>query len=184
MSTVKSEIAAFAMGIVAHKSFSSFSYDDISRAFGMTKAAVHYHFKNKEDLGVAICELIRDKMLESRQAEVEAARKGRHPWLYIETRFKALPSNGICPIVSMQADFENLPEQLRAALAEVTSVEIENLRLLTRAYDDTIDDEIVLPLLFSIKGALQYRRVMGEGFFKKAMKNIKNQFYAAIPRRA
>jgi TetR/AcrR family transcriptional repressor of nem operon len=85
--------------------------------------------------------------------------------------------------VSLQADFENLPERMQAALTELTSVEIESLRLLTHAYDDKADFEAVIPLLLSLKGALQYRRVMGEKFFQKTLKTIKEQFYAAIPKR-
>jgi len=184
MSATKSEIAMFALGLIAHKSFSSFSYEDISREFNMTKAAVHYHFKSKEDLGVAICELLRDMMLESRPEEIEAAKSGRHPWQYIESRFKSLPSTGICPIVSMQADFENLPDHLRTALAEVTTIEIETLSRLAHAYSDKVDDGAIVPLLLSLKGALQYRRVMGDVFFKQAVKRIKAQFYEAIPKRA
>lgn len=183
MPITKSEIAMFALGLVAHKSFSSFSYDDIAREFDMTKAAVHYHFKSKEDLGVAICELLRDRILESRPGEIGAAKKGKHPWQYIESTFKSLPANDICPIVSMQADFENLPEHLRTALAELTSVEIETLRLLAHAYNDKADDGAIVPLLLSMKGALQYRRVMGDVFFKQAVKRIRAQFYAAIPKR-
>lgn len=184
MSNIKSEIAAFAIGLIAQKSFSSFSYDDISREFGMTKAAVHYHFKSKEDLGVAICELLRDKLLSAREQELDAARKGRHPWQYLEARFKSLGPGGICPIVSMQADFENLPERLRAALAEATRVEIENLSLLAQAYDKDVDLDRLTMLLLSIKGALQYRRVMGEGFFRKMVKSVKAQFYSVIPLRS
>jgi TetR/AcrR family transcriptional repressor of nem operon len=85
--------------------------------------------------------------------------------------------------VSLQADFENLPERMQAALTELTSVEIESLRLLTHSYDDKADFEAVIPLLLSLKGALQYRRVMGDKFFQKTLKTIKAQFYAAISKR-
>lgn len=183
MSTTKSEIAVFSLGLIMQKSFSSFSYDDISRRFNMTKAAVHYHFKSKEDLGVAICELLRDRIVASRGEEMEAAKKGRHPWRYVASRFKAIGADGICPIVSLQADFENLPERLRAALKEVTEVEIDNFCRLARAYDDTVDDDMVISLLFGVKGALQYRRVMGEKFFQSIMKRIQAQFYSVIPQR-
>lgn len=183
MSTTKSEIALFALKSAGSKTFSSFSYDDVAREFNMTKAAVHYHFKNKEDLGVALCETFRNMLLESRTREIEAARGGRHPWLFVEAMFKSLPAGGICPIVSLQADYENLPERVRAALTELTTVEIETLRLLTRAYDEKVDFDTVLPQLLSLKGALQYRRVMGEKFFQKALKSIKALFYAAIPKR-
>lgn len=182
MSSTKSDIAVFALGLIARKNYSSFSYDDIAREFGMTKAAVHYHFKNKEDLGVAICELFRDRILALRAEWIEACRGGRHPWRYIEERIGRLPSGVICPIVSMQADFENLPESLRLALKEVTATEIETLRILAKAYREDVDADSVTLVLLGLKGAMQYRRVMGEPFFQKMMKTIKAQFHAVVPK--
>lgn len=182
MSNTKSDIAMFTLKLIASKTFSAFSYDDIAREFNMTKAAVHYHFKSKEDLGIAICDAFRNMILESQAREVEAARKGRHPWHFLESMFTALPDDAICPIVSLQADFDNLPEGMRQALAEVTKVELEHLRLLTGAYNDKVDYEDVVPLLLSMKGALQYRRVMGEKFFRTTVKTIKSLFYTTIPK--
>lgn len=184
MSTTKSDIALYALDLIGQRSFSSFSYDDISRRFDMTRAAVHYHFKSKEDLGIAVCEMLRDNLLESREEELREAEKGRHPWLFLESRFKSLAGGGICPIVSMQADFGNLSEKLRAALSEATEAEIDTLRALVRAYDPDADMDVVITLFFSVKGALQYRRAMGEKFFQKMAKSIKEQFYAAVPKRA
>lgn len=184
MSTTKDEIAELALKLVGRKSFSSFSYDDISRELDLTKAAVHYHFQSKEELGIAVCEALREKLLAARVEELAKARKGRHPWRYLEARFKTLAPGGICPIVSLQADFENLPERLREALTALTATEIENLRLVTRAYDGEADEEAVIALLLSLKGALQYRRVMGERFFKKMVNCVKTQFFALVPDRA
>lgn len=183
MSTTREGIVLFALGLISRKSFSSFSYDDISRQFNMTKAAVHYHFKGKEDLGLAICELLRERQLAVREIELAAVRGGRHPWKHFEERLNRLERGGICPIVSMQADFENLPERLRAAVAEVSRLEVENLVLLAKAYDKRSDVEGVVTLLMALKGALEYRRVMGEDFFRKTIKNIRKRFYEAVPER-
>lgn len=182
MSNTKADISTFALKLITCKTFSAFSYDDIAREFNMTKAAVHYHFKNKEDLGIAICNEFRDMILESQAQELEAARKGRHPWHYFEALLAMLPDNAICPIVSLQADFDNLPERMRQALTEVTEIELEHLRLLTQAYNDTVDYEDVVPLLLTLKGAMLYRRVMGEKFFRKTVKTTKALFYRTIPK--
>lgn len=182
MSSTKSDIAMFALKLIAQKTFSAFSYDDVAREFHMTKAAVHYHFKSKEDLGVAICDAFRDILLESQAQELEAARKGRHPWHYLESMLIALPDGAMCPIVSLQADFDNLSERMRHALTDLTKVELEHLRLLTQAYNDKVDYDEVVPLLLSLKGAQQYRRVMGEKFFQKTIKTIKAKFYTTIPK--
>ena len=79
MSSTKSDIAMFALKIIASKTFSAFSYDDIAREFHMTKAAVHYHFKSKEDLGIAICDAFRHMRLESKAQELETGRHRSDP---------------------------------------------------------------------------------------------------------
>lgn len=183
MSSTKSDIMAFTLELIGRKNYSSFSYDDIAREFNMTKAAVHYHFKNKEDLGVAICEMFLDKILALRKEWIETCQKGQHPWRYLEERIKKLPAGAICPIISLQADFENLPERLHYALKEVTTAEIDTLHILAKAYRDDVDKEALTLVLLGIKGAMQYRRVMGEVFFQKTVRTIKAQFYAIIPKR-
>lgn len=47
MSTKREEIIGHALRLIKHRSFSSFSYEDISKELKMTKAAVHYHFGKK-----------------------------------------------------------------------------------------------------------------------------------------
>lgn len=184
MSTTKDDITQYAMNLIGGRSFSSFSYDDISREFNLTKAAVHYHFRNKEDLGVAVCDALREGLLAEREAGIEAARRGRHPWHFLKARAKMLAPGGICPLVSLQADFENLSDRLRQALAKATREEVATFCAVARAYQPGVDEAAVVALLLGLKGALQYRRVMGEKFFQQAAKAIKEQFFALLPRRA
>lgn len=181
MSVTKANIVNFACALVGRKSFSSFSYDDIAREFAMTKASVHYHFRSKEDLGVAICDSLREQLLALREEELAEVERGRHPWKYVKARFKAVDEGCICPISSLQADCENLPGRVREALAGVSEVEIENVIMLARAYDADVDKKTVVGLFLCLKGALQYRRVMGEKFFRKMMQHVKEEFYGLLP---
>ena len=43
-----------AEGLVQVRGFNGFSYADISAEVGITKAALHYHFSAKADLGLAL----------------------------------------------------------------------------------------------------------------------------------
>ncbi len=43
-----------AEGLVQVRGFNGFSYADISAELGITKAALHYHFAAKADLGLAL----------------------------------------------------------------------------------------------------------------------------------
>ena len=182
MSATKADITSLAMELVKNKSFSSFSYDDISRNLNMTKAAVHYHFKNKEDLGLALCESLKTKFTEEHEKALPEARKGRHPWKCLEARMKMVGNEGICPIVSLQSDFENLPERLQDSLSELTRLEIDNLCELARNYDPNVDENEVIRLLLSLKAAMQYRRALGEKFFQSTIKGIKTRFQAICVR--
>jgi AcrR family transcriptional regulator len=49
------------LGLFAKHGFSSTSVDEIARAAGITKGAVYWHFKNKEELFQAILERIRER---------------------------------------------------------------------------------------------------------------------------
>ena len=54
MKSKKEEITRYAiLRLIKQRSFSTFSYEDISKEMNMTKAAVHYHFEKKDDLGIA-----------------------------------------------------------------------------------------------------------------------------------
>lgn len=65
MENRKKQIVDLALKLIQQKGFVAFSYDDISKQLGVTKASIHYHFEKKEDLGVAVTERILLKLQES-----------------------------------------------------------------------------------------------------------------------
>lgn len=182
MSTTRNEIVMLALSLIKRKSYSSFSYDDISRELNITKAAIHYHFRNKEDLGVAVCEAFRDAISMRCEERVKEAANGRHPWNILADMVTSQAQTGICPIVSMQSDYENLPERIRGALADLVTYELETVRTLVKTYDPDADIEAAILQFLALKGAMQYSRVLGEKFHEKTLKNIKKQFYRIIPK--
>lgn len=48
----KSQILKSATYLLRKRSYNSFSYNDISKELGITKATIHYHFPTKDVLGV------------------------------------------------------------------------------------------------------------------------------------
>ncbi len=52
----KEQILEVATELVQTRSYSAFSYQDLSDRLGITKASIHYHFRTKEDLGTAVAE--------------------------------------------------------------------------------------------------------------------------------
>lgn len=181
MSTTRDEIIAIALRLIRQKNYSSFSYDDISRELGITKAAIHYHFKAKEDLGLAVCDFVRGELLARHRVRLEEVRNGRHPWSIIEERANNAAQCGICPMVSLQSDFANLPGVLQEGLRRLVETELECFCALIEAYNAKADCADAVTPFLAFKGAMQYRRTMGEGFYQKSIKNIRKQFYCAVP---
>ena len=58
MTNRKEQIIDLTFKLIQQKGYVAFSYDDISKQLGVTKASIHYHFEKKEDLGVALAERI------------------------------------------------------------------------------------------------------------------------------
>ena len=60
MADRKTEILDAAADLVQSRSFSAFSYQDLSDILGIRKASIHHHFRTKDDLGVALAEHYRE----------------------------------------------------------------------------------------------------------------------------
>ena len=52
-----------ALGVMSEKPFSSVSMNDIAERVGMSKGAVYWHFKNKNDVLINLLEMILDEMV-------------------------------------------------------------------------------------------------------------------------
>ena len=59
----RSRILAEAETLTRTRGFSGFSYADLSALIGIQKASVHHHFINKEELGLALIALYRERCL-------------------------------------------------------------------------------------------------------------------------
>ena len=60
----RSRILAEAETLTRTRGFLGFSYADLSERIGIQKASVHHHFANKEELGLALIALYRERCLE------------------------------------------------------------------------------------------------------------------------
>ena len=111
----KQEILEVAEELLLVKGFCGFSYQDLSRRLGITKASIHHHFPSKEDLGIALCD-----RFEERFSEIagEAEAKGAGPRALIDAVIDhgavlAEAGDRCCPGGVLQAEYESLPERLR-----------------------------------------------------------------------
>ena len=159
-----------AESLIRQKGYTAFSYDDLSKHLGISKASIHYHFVKKEDLGLAAKRRSTDQRL------VDFSSKMQHSEDSVEAKFvqfchlqsEQLADNEICPISSLQADFELLPETMRQKIQEISQFELSVMYdLITLNVNDadpgheTKSYATALAMLSAIKGSIQYRRVRG-----------------------
>ena len=59
----KEQIIDTATELLQTRSFSSFSYQDLSERLGITKASIHHHFRSKKDLGKAVADRYHEQVV-------------------------------------------------------------------------------------------------------------------------
>lgn len=181
MENRKSQIIELALRNIREKGYLSFSYDDLAKELGVTKASIHYHFMKKEDLGLAVCTKIKEGLEKSYvnidQAQMNVEDK---PWEFISRRVKQIGNNEVCPLSSLQADFNFLPFAMQESVQQLSQMEIDYLKKLLEdskkegRLQSTSDTGALSALLISsVKGALQYRRVVGEDFVSTVFNQLK-----------
>lgn len=181
MTNRKLQIIELALKKIQEKGFSAFSYDDLAKELGVTKASIHYHFEKKGDLGIAVCERIQNGLEGAYTTIKEAAINAEEkPFAFILQRVKFLEQDGVCPISALQADYNDLPLQMQEKIQQLSQMEIDCfVDLLKDAKQkgslQTTDDleALAIMLIASTKGALQYKRVLGESFFTKMLDQLK-----------
>jgi TetR/AcrR family transcriptional regulator, transcriptional repressor for nem operon len=178
MENRKKQIVDLAIKLVQQKGYIGFSYDDISKQLGVTKASIHYHFEKKEDLGVAITERIitslQNFLLSIKNSSVSGEEKLKR---FIQQQAERFACTEICPISSLQTDFNSLPEIVQKKIEEVSRLELSIMNELVaeaQAEDIHTDDiqSVAVTILSSIKGALLYQRVLDDDILTGVINQI------------
>ncbi|WP_308635778.1 TetR/AcrR family transcriptional regulator [Paenibacillus silvisoli] len=164
----KEQLLHLAESLIRQKGYAAFSYDDLSKHLGISKASIHYHFDKKESLGLAVQEQIYQRLVDFslKMQDSEDSLEARFVQ-FCQLQSEQLADNEICPISSLHADFELLPETMRQRVQEISHFELTILHdmITLNAADRSSETEsytIALAMLSAIKGAIQYHRVRGE----------------------
>jgi TetR/AcrR family transcriptional regulator, transcriptional repressor for nem operon len=103
--------------LVQVRGFNGFSYADVAAELDMTKAALHYHFPGKGELGRALIERYTQRFLQA-LADIDAripdapAKLEAYAGLYAEV----LRGRRMCLCGMLAAEYQTLPEPMRAAV--------------------------------------------------------------------
>jgi TetR/AcrR family transcriptional regulator, transcriptional repressor for nem operon len=111
------EILDTAERLVQVRGFNAFSYADIAATLGITKASLHYHFPSKAELGRALIERYAGRFGDA-LAEIDAAGGDASAKLaaYAEIYAGVLRDHRMCLCGMLAADYDTLPEPMRAAV--------------------------------------------------------------------
>ncbi len=116
----KQEILRIGQNLIKLYGYNAFSYADISKELNMKNAAVHYHFRGKEDLLAAILEnYIQEYVAMNKQLQVSALSAMQKLELFIERYSMLVDCNCICIIGSVASDYNTLPESVKQKIGEL-----------------------------------------------------------------
>lgn len=167
MDNKRQEILDTTIELIQKSGFDSFSYQDLSVAVGITKASIHYYFPSKEDLGLAVLNMIGQRaamlmsMINKKDNAIEKLK------LYFNAVLSSNGSDMICPVSSLQAEYNVIPESMKQELLRLSEAELNNLTSIVQqgldegsfTFIGTARDRATL-MLTALKGSLQYSRAM------------------------
>lgn len=113
----RSAVLDVAERLVQTRGFNGFSYADVADELGVTKAALHYHFRGKAELGEAL--VLRyagrfgDELLAIGERRASAADKLH---AYADLYLSVLRDDRMCLCGMLAAEFRTLPDAMRQAL--------------------------------------------------------------------
>lgn len=114
----REEILRTAARLFQSRGYNGFSYAHIAEALGVRPAAIHYHFRGKADLGVAVAERFRTRWQRFRDASADASPKDRLRALH-DMYLRLAERRLSCPIAVVHAELDAVPEAVREATVEV-----------------------------------------------------------------
>ena len=101
------------------RGFNGFSYADVATVVGTTKAALHYHFPSKADLGSALIARYGEQFFAALD-EIDASGAPEPDRLrrYIRLYADVLSRDRLCLCGMLAAEYTTLPEPMRGGLRE------------------------------------------------------------------
>jgi TetR/AcrR family transcriptional repressor of nem operon len=117
-----SEILDVAERIVQSRGFNAFSYADVAAELHITKAALHYHFAGKAELGEALLGRYSRRFAEALVAiDAEPAVAPQKLAAYAELYAEVLRSQRMCLCGMLAAEYQTLSEPMRSILVRFFS---------------------------------------------------------------
>jgi TetR/AcrR family transcriptional regulator, transcriptional repressor for nem operon len=167
--------------LVQVRGFNGFSYADVAAELGITKAALHYHFAGKADLGAALISRYASRFADSladldAQGGAAAARLAGYADLYL----KVLSDRRMCLCGMLAAEYQTLPEPMQDAVVSFFNASEAWLAAVLEAGRDDGSlrftgsaADTARMIIGSLEGAMLVARPYGDvGRFRAAAANL------------
>ncbi|NEP18904.1 MAG: TetR/AcrR family transcriptional regulator [Leptolyngbya sp. SIO4C1] len=117
------QILAVAQRLAQERGYNAFSYADIAAEVGIRRAAIHYHFPSKSDLGQRLVSRYREAYRQCfQQIDRETTDPREKLKRYIQLDWEMLQAERMCLCGMLSAELKTLPdpitEEVRAFFAE------------------------------------------------------------------
>jgi TetR/AcrR family transcriptional regulator, transcriptional repressor for nem operon len=180
-------ILDLAESLLQDKGFNGFSYAHIAAELGVKNAAVHYHFRTKEELGCAVIQRYRDRFklwINNSRIQDLPPREKLDWFLGIYTNTRA-DHGKVCLAGSLETEFNSIPDALREQTGALTR---ELLAWLQATLDEGRQAGVfrfngdaahkAALILSSLQGALQMARALGTAKFRAVVEQNKQDLLA------
>lgn len=119
----KEEIVRIGTALIKSHGYNAFSYADIAEKLQVRNAAIHYHFRGKEDLlSEIIDQYIESYTLLDKQLKATGATATVVLEKFIERYSCLVDANSICIIGSIASDFNTLPESVKEKVKQLVGL--------------------------------------------------------------
>jgi AcrR family transcriptional regulator len=171
-----------AESFLQEKGFNGFSYAHIAKALDVKNAAVHYHFRTKEELACAVIQRYRDRFqLWINNSRIKSlSPQEKLDWffsIYTDTR---VDNGKVCLAGSLETEFNSLPVSLQEQTESLTR---ELLGWLQTTLQEGRDADAfhfggdpaakAALILSSLQGSLQMARALGTENFHAVVRQHK-----------
>jgi len=178
----KVQILSAAADLLQRRGFTSFSYQDLSDQLGITKATIHHHFPNKEDLGVALTTLFRERQA-AMLANIDATcsrPSDRLEAFWERTARSCSEGDKICAVGALHCEHNVLPERVARGIGMTLDL---TRRWLERVLADGRElGELDFPgsphdqatlIAAALQGALQQSRAEGPEWWDRVIVQLR-----------
>ena len=188
ISNRKQQILETAAELMQTRAFTAFSYQDIADRLGITKAAIHSHYRTKEMLGNALLE----KSLEDlKELHFDAESCGDGAWdrfdaFTAKTASLVIDENKVCPVCVLQVEHNVIQESMQKGVSKIYNRNRTWMaKILKQGRDEGVmifhgnpEDQADL-ILAAIQGALMNSRAEGLEIFSHIVAQIKKNMKPA-----